>query len=972
MAYRLGIDLGTTNTVASVAVDGAPMQLVGLGARSQPTRSMIFIAEDGQFVVGDAAIDQGARDPSRLIMDPRRQLGTDIPMVIDGQEITAEQATAELINFVVGRATAEQLEPPSETVLSHPAHWDEYKVECFNRAIAAANIGSVRRCTDAEAAVAAHAARKSLGDGQRVVVYDLGGGSCEITVIEKTAAGVRVLGDSEGADHPSGADFDEAVLRLVLSNLGDRGRQVEQSDPDARRRLAEIKRGCTQAKEALSTASEAEVPVSLAGYDTTVRLGRQEFVSLVTPALRDSIAMTRRVLGGAGVEPNDLAAIVLVGGCCRMPIVAELLQREYDVPIALGTHPEFDIALGTLLITNGGDVPPSMPVARTTLAEPAGAETAQSAEDSPPVGKTPQSVEETPQPEHQPAVEEGSSQEEQTPPAHVSAQEQPSRDEVAHPVPEEATVIMETPMLPVPPEAKEADEPAEQRPAVAPTPASAAEHTPVPGQEATAPNPKEAMPKTMPGEATSSTASHASVRGARPSAAPSSALPHWAQASAVLPSPGPAAIGSDPSIQSTQHNTSITSPNHPIGPHPPESPPSWSGSFPSFEPPMSRMPGSRDTWSTHYPGSAPSPQWVLRGPGSYAHWPDETQPRPSGSRLRLYMITVAVVALVAAAVTVGVLIARKGQPTSTTSPNFSIPPAGRLPSSAAIPDSVVVVSMQRGPGADRPLYLVDTEGKIKRVELPSPRGGNSNPMMQPARNTIIYANAGKLRVMAADGSGDRKLFNRDPAGCARVEHASWSVVDSNVLLISCRVSKTKVTLLVVGMDGRLIRQLDTGSKIIGDATLSPDGQTVIYWVSSSPTADGGAFYTVPIIGTGSPKQLSQTLDGVDSDPAWSPDGSQIGFRRRVPNGTIAGNQDVFVMDADGSRARAIASTPAADIGPVWSPDNKNLLIISNRTSESGGPGKTFDLWLVREGDGKVLRQLGLKAKQITPPFWSLR
>ena len=278
----------------------------------------------------------------------------------------------------------------------------------------------------------------------------------------------------------------------------------------------------------------------------------------------------------------------------------------------------------------------------------------------------------------------------------------------------------------------------------------------------------------------------------------------------------------------------------------------------------------------------------------------------------------------------------------------------------------------RGSGPDRPLYLVDTEGKIKPVELPTPRGGNSNPIMPASRNTIIYANAGKLRVMAADGSGDRKLFTRDPAGCARVEHASWSLADPNVILISCRVSKNKVTLLVVGIDGRLIRRLDTGAQIVGDATLSPDGQTVLYWVSSSPNAAGGAFYTLPIIGTGAPKQLTNFVDGVDADPAWSPDGSQIAFRRRVPNGTLGGNEDVYVMNADGSGARAVARSPAADFKPIWSPDSKNLLIISNRTSGIGGPGKTFDLWLVRESDGKVLRQLGLKARQITQPFWTLR
>ena len=212
MAYRLGIDLGTTNTVASVVVDGALLRLVVLGARSQETRTMLYLAEDGQVVAGDEAADRGASDPTRLIMDPRRELGTDLPMIIGGQQVTPEQATVELINFVVGRATAEQHEAPSETVLGHPAYWDEYKVECFDRAIAAANLGSVRRCTNAEAAVATHAAREPLSNGQRVAVYDLGGGSCEVTVLEKTAAGAAILGASEGADHPSECRFRRSSL----------------------------------------------------------------------------------------------------------------------------------------------------------------------------------------------------------------------------------------------------------------------------------------------------------------------------------------------------------------------------------------------------------------------------------------------------------------------------------------------------------------------------------------------------------------------------------------------------------------------------------------------------------------------------------------------------------------------------------------------------------------------------------------
>jgi WD40-like Beta Propeller Repeat len=369
-------------------------------------------------------------------------------------------------------------------------------------------------------------------------------------------------------------------------------------------------------------------------------------------------------------------------------------------------------------------------------------------------------------------------------------------------------------------------------------------------------------------------------------------------------------------------------------------------------------------------------------------------PPGSGSRGKLVSIIAGILVLVGVGVGVGFQISGRSEPPAGQSPTGSaIPsstpsaspnatatssgsptssPAQKLPSSTAIPESEVIVPMRFDSGPDRPLYLVDTEGKIKQVELPTPEGGNSNPIMQASRNTIIYANAGKLRVMAADGSGDRKLFDRDPAGCEDVVHASWSLTDPNVILITCQLSKKNFGLLVVGMDGRLIRRLDAKKTKIGDAGISPDGQTVLYWASDNPNLEGGAIYTLPMIGAGNPKQLTDSADGVDADPAWSPDGDQIAFRRKVPNPGGGTNEDIFVMNPDGTAARAVATTPAADFKPIWSPDSKNLLIISNRESAFGGPGSTFDLWLTRVSDGEVLTNLDLKARQITRPFWTQR
>src|SRR6478752_1733315 len=115
MAYRLGIDIGTTNTVASIAVDGSPVEMLNLGADRPQMRSALFLDSTSRMFIGDAAAARGAEDPSRLIMDPRRQLGTDKTAVVGGQEVTPEQATAAVIGFVRDLATRRQGDAPAET-----------------------------------------------------------------------------------------------------------------------------------------------------------------------------------------------------------------------------------------------------------------------------------------------------------------------------------------------------------------------------------------------------------------------------------------------------------------------------------------------------------------------------------------------------------------------------------------------------------------------------------------------------------------------------------------------------------------------------------------------------------------------------------------------------------------------------------------------------------------------------------------
>jgi WD40 repeat protein len=269
----------------------------------------------------------------------------------------------------------------------------------------------------------------------------------------------------------------------------------------------------------------------------------------------------------------------------------------------------------------------------------------------------------------------------------------------------------------------------------------------------------------------------------------------------------------------------------------------------------------------------------------------------------------------------------------------------------------------------RPIYLLDAGGGEPQP-LPGPDGKLSNPMLQKDRTSIIFLDGGVLHVMASDGNGERDLADREPAGCENVAGASWSPADPTTMVISCRLSKNNYRLLVVDTNGRLIRRLDAGEKRIDDVTISPDGQTVLYWGSDSTDGDGGSLFTLPLVGTGAPKKITSGAKGLDGDPSWSPDGSQIAFRRLV--GGADGNADVYVMNADGSGQRAVADTEAADIKPIWSPDGKNLLIISNRKSAFGSAGKTWDLWQTRVSDGEVLDNFDLEADELTTPTWTYR
>ena len=169
-------------------------------------------------------------------------------------------------------------------------------------------------------------------------------------MLEKTETGFRILGTAEGVEHLGGVDFDEAVLRHVLGALGAGAAALDPDDPEVTVGLARLRRDCVEAKEALSTDVDTLVPVTLPGLSTTVRVTRAEFELMIRPALTETIAAMSRALQSAHVDRATLRSILLVGGSSRIPLVSEMLHREFAVPTALDTHPKHDVALGAVRI----------------------------------------------------------------------------------------------------------------------------------------------------------------------------------------------------------------------------------------------------------------------------------------------------------------------------------------------------------------------------------------------------------------------------------------------------------------------------------------------------------------------------------------------------------------------------------------------------------------------------------------------
>ncbi len=393
MAYSVGIDLGTTYSAAAVA-RGDRLEIFQLGERAATIPSIVLLRADGEVLTGEAAERRALAEPTRTGREFKRRLGDPTPIILGGTPYGAEALLAHLLRSIVGQVSQQFGEPPAAIALCHPASYGPYKLDLLQQAVRQADIGQVTLLTEPEAAALDYARQERVPSGSVVAVYDFGGGTFDATILRKTDDGFELLGQPEGLERLGGIDFDEALFRRAIEHAGAQGVQIDANDPATMAAIARLRDECRRAKEALSSDTDATIPIFLPGLQTEMRLTRAEFEDMIRPRIRETIEALGRATRSAGFGFGDVDRILLVGGTSRIPLVAEMVREATGRPVAVDAHPKHTMALGAAFVaerqrvatepTEVGGVPVAAVAAVAAVAVPGAAAVAGALAEPPP------------------------------------------------------------------------------------------------------------------------------------------------------------------------------------------------------------------------------------------------------------------------------------------------------------------------------------------------------------------------------------------------------------------------------------------------------------------------------------------------------------------------------------------------------------------------------------------------------------
>ena len=345
MTHVVGIDLGTTNSVvASVDNDGAVVVLPNANG-GEITPSVVYFEQDGTAVVGDEAVLATAVDPDNGVQLVKRAMGTEFPLRIRGQEHTPESISALILRQLVTAATGS--DEKVSAVITVPAYFGLAEREATYQAGVIAGL-DVIELLDEPVAAAAHYGLTS-GTDRTVLVYDLGGGTFDTTVLRISSGAVRVLA-TDGHHSLGGADVDQRLIDMFLERLSDRLSSAELDTIfDDKQSLGELVLDIEAAKKDLSTRNSRPVVVRTPAGRMTVTITRADLDTACGDLFDTTAEIIERMLRTAGLDgAKDVDDVIMVGGSSRIPLLSQRLTAILDKVPRL-TDPDLAVAKGAAL-----------------------------------------------------------------------------------------------------------------------------------------------------------------------------------------------------------------------------------------------------------------------------------------------------------------------------------------------------------------------------------------------------------------------------------------------------------------------------------------------------------------------------------------------------------------------------------------------------------------------------------------------
>ena len=348
MSKIIGIDLGTTNSCVAVMEGGEPVVIANSeGARTTP--SVVGFTKTGDRLVGQVAKRQAITNPENTVASIKRFMGTDHKVTLNGKEYTPQQVSAMILQKLKADAEAYLGEPVTEAVITVPAYFNDSQRQATKDAGTIAGLNVRRIINEPTAAALAYGVDKE--EDQKIMVYDLGGGTFDVSIIEMGDGVTEVLA-TNGDTHLGGDDFDERIINWMADAFQTENGIDLRKDKMAAQRLKEA---AEKAKIELSSAMSSQINLPFITADATgpkhldMTLTRAKFNELTADLVDRTMGPVRKALQDAGLRPSDLKKVLMVGGSTRIPAVYDAVKKELNCEPFKGINPDECVAVGAAI-----------------------------------------------------------------------------------------------------------------------------------------------------------------------------------------------------------------------------------------------------------------------------------------------------------------------------------------------------------------------------------------------------------------------------------------------------------------------------------------------------------------------------------------------------------------------------------------------------------------------------------------------